>query len=135
VIDVKPVEWGAALSVGVASIDREHCELLDIINLIAAEIAERPGSCPESLVNQLATSTRAHFRSEEMLLERHGYPDLAIHHAEHEQLMQRITLFVELCGRREATPRVVELLGEWFVEHVFNHDMPYRSFLAERSAE
>ena len=128
------VDWSAALSVGDPRIDAEHRELLELVNLIAREVAERPGGAPMTLVNRLVSASRDHFQHEEERLQARGYPDLEQHRAEHAQYMERMVLLVGLCRRGEMTPRVVELLAEWFVEHLFSHDMPYRRWLHERRA-
>ncbi|HEY5790582.1 MAG TPA: bacteriohemerythrin [Gammaproteobacteria bacterium] len=127
------MEWNASLSVGVAAIDDQHRELLDLFNLIAGELENQPDSCPDELVQRLLTTAREHFRDEEALLARAGYPALEQHAAEHEQLMARLTMLAVLCGRHEASPRLLELLIDWLTEHIFQHDMPYKPHLAGTS--
>jgi hemerythrin-like metal-binding protein len=122
----KPIQWIANMSVGDESLDREHRELIDIINLIGEALASASANRHTALINQLLSAAREHFEHEEQALLRTGYPEYARHVQEHRRLMDRI---VTLADIEEISPRVLQLLRDWLIEHVYEHDRAYASFL------
>ena len=126
-----PIQWTDAMSVGDEALDREHRELIELVNLLgeACERADRGALLDR--VNQLLNMARLHFRNEEQMLARVGYPEQARHAREHEQMMERIVTLTDLASHGEISPRVLQLLRDWLIEHVFDHDKPYVSFLKE----
>jgi hemerythrin len=76
--------------------DRQHKHLIDLINnlheqMLAGEANAVLGQLLDSVLNYTAT----HFAAEEALMARMGYPGLARHRAEHEELTHRATNFAK----------------------------------------
>jgi hemerythrin-like metal-binding protein len=69
------MDWQAAYSVGVLSIDEQHRAPLDIVNRLHG-VMKRGGAADElkGVLEELATYTRYHFSHEEQMMERCGYP-------------------------------------------------------------
>jgi hemerythrin-like metal-binding protein len=44
-------------------------------------------------LNSLVSYTRAHFASEERIMQQSGYPDIAVHKKEHEALAEKVVEF------------------------------------------
>jgi hemerythrin len=87
-------EWDSRYSVGNHSIDAQHQALFAIAQeLFTAMSAGQGKSALSRTLDRLANYTTSHFAHEERLMQRHQYPDLAAHKAEHEALRARVLQF------------------------------------------
>ena len=86
--------------------------------------ARRGGTRTASRVVDLVAAIREHFTSEEAILARHGYPELARHAQSHLRLLeksQRMQAAVATgCANREDLLRF--LLGEVVADHMLAED-------------
>lgn len=82
--------WNEKLDVGHAAIDHDHHTQLALLSALADAIEQRRPALARRLVEELGGYSRAHFRSEELLMEARSYRDAAAHAAEHEVLLSRI---------------------------------------------
>ena len=131
------ITWTDEFKLGLPAIDTDHEQLLTLCNefLDAAEAGSSIHKL-SAMLEQLILRTRAHFVSEERMLDRHGYPGLAIHKAEHERLLvQAETLKARYddAGRadetRAVTMEIADFLQTWLLDHIRTNDRPYRPFL------
>lgn len=131
------IHWNDEFKLGLPAIDADHEELVELCNQFleaaqnAAPITELAGA-----LDRLLLRTRAHFLHEERMLDRHGYPGLAIHKAEHERLLsQAETLkarFEDVEHEedvRQVTLETADFLQSWLLDHIKVNDRPYRPFL------
>ena len=129
------VAWNHASAVGVEAVDSEHAIMIDAMNelrLALASGAERVQA--NELLGRLIEITRIHFRNEELLMERYGYPGVAEHRREHQRL---ITQLVESTRRLQNTEHggmndLLCFLHDWFIDHVLEWDHQYGPWLNER---
>lgn len=131
------IEWTDEFKLGLPAIDTEHRELLELCNQFL-DATQRDASIRDlaGILGQLILRTRAHFLAEERMLDRHNYPGLAIHKAEHERLL---TLADTLQARYDAvgqdeeiralTTETAEFLQSWLLDHIRSNDRPYRPFI------
>jgi hemerythrin-like metal-binding protein len=125
--------WSEAYSVGVDSLDTDHIILASLINhLDDASHAECRETVALAILKALISYARAHFRREERLMEKHGYPDVTRHRDEHQILEGLLTeLFVEYerIPDPETHREIMELLNHWVVDHILKVDMRYRDHM------
>ena len=119
----------------VTVLDQQHQKLFDIVNDL--ELALRVGegnAVIEGILDRLVAYAGLHFAAEESLMERHGFPGLSTHQAQHEAFRDRMMTFLE--KHRTAKPGVaVELLlflQTWLKGHVLKTDKQYSPFLNAR---
>jgi hemerythrin len=131
------MDWQAAYSVGVLSIDEQHRALIEIINRLH-EVMRRGGAADElkGVLNELVTYTRYHFSHEEQMMERCGYPELAEHKRIHSALVGQVEAFqAELAvGRGAVSLQLMTFLKDWLAKHILETDMRYRSHMTTRRA-
>jgi hemerythrin len=131
------MDWQAAYSVGVLSIDEQHRALLDIINRLH-DVMRRGGAADElkGVLGELVTYTRYHFNHEEQMMERCGYPELAGHKSIHSALVSQVEAFQkELAGGRATVSlQLMTFLKDWLSKHILETDMRYRSHMTSRAA-
>lgn len=135
------IEWTDEFKLGLPAIDSDHQQLLELCNqFLEAAQAEQPIRQLAEILDRLILRTRAHFLAEERLLDRHGYPGLAIHKAEHDRLLvQAGTLKARYddasqdADVRHLTMETADFLQVWLLDHIRTNDRPYRPFLMSLS--
>ena len=119
------MQWNDALKVGHNVIDRNHLELVGLINELgdAMSIGRGAEICGDVL-NELATYTKAHFEIEDQLMTAHRYPAASEHMREHADLAQKV---VELKGMHDAgvptlSVFLLHFLMQWLTRHSLESD-------------
>lgn len=132
------IEWCDEYQLGLPAIDKDHREMVEQCNhyLVAvdqgASLAELAG-----LLDRLILRTKAHFIAEERLLDRHDYPGLALHKADHDRLLVQAEAlrdrFDQADEDDEAAHQLVsettQFMREWLLDHVRVNDRPFKPFL------
>lgn len=129
------MQWSTDLSVGIVGIDRQHQQLIQILNKLEAAIVagERRGVLAKS-ASDLVIYTQTHFKAEERLFEEHAYPGAEAHKSEHAVFMRTVAQFQrELpIGRPTASVELMRFLSEWLRTHIKGTDKKYTEFLNVR---
>lgn len=130
------IDWSDEYKLGLPVIDAEHQDLLTICNEF---LESAQANCPPpelaAVLERMVARTRAHFLAEERLLDRHGYPDLVVHKAEHDRLLaQAETLHRRFAEEQQdrthqLTLDTADFLQFWLLDHIRTNDRPYRPFL------
>ncbi len=119
------IEWRDEFSVGVASVDLEHRELIDLINDLHAMIGDN-ASADEvvSMLGEIFAQISAHFALEEKYMRDTRYPLLDEHKGDHENLLDELRDIMELVDVDGNYNEQVlsENLQRWFTEHFRTHD-------------
>lgn len=131
------IHWNDEFKLGLPAIDSDHQELLELCNqFLDAAQAGSAISVLATALDRLVLRTRAHFVAEERLLDRHGYPGLVIHKAEHERLLAQANTLksrFETVEKdedvRQLTLETADYLHSWLLDHIKVNDRPYRPFL------
>lgn len=138
---VSRIEWSDEFKLGLPAIDAEHRELLEVCNqFLEAVQAERPVHELARILDTMILRTRAHFLAEERMLDRHGYPGLVVHKAEHDRLLLQAEAlrarFADTAQHGEIgglTMETADFLQTWLLDHIRTNDRPYRPFLMSLS--
>lgn len=133
------IQWSDEFKFGLPAIDAEHRELVDLCNrFLDVAQTETSIAVPAAVLDDMISHTRAHFLTEERLLDRLGYPELVIHKAEHDRLLvQAGILRARLDEAEHENPELVrqllldtaDFLQSWLLDHIKVTDRPYRPFL------
>jgi hemerythrin len=120
--------WNDSYSVHVNQFDAQHKKLFEIINALADAMRIGQGEdVLREVVGQLAVYTRTHFLQEEVAMRQTGYPGLAAHQNQHNQLMATVekykTDFIE--GRKPNLVDLLTFLRTWLVQHIQKTDKQY----------
>ncbi|MFZ5929071.1 MAG: bacteriohemerythrin [Acidobacteriota bacterium] len=130
------IEWTPALELGVEQMDRQHRQLVRILNeLHQAMLA---GSQPRDLMRvmeELLLYTKYHFTTEERLMAEAGYPGRKGHRREHQGLTARVEEYADqvLKGRASVSLSVLQFLKEWINGHLLGADREFAEFVKARS--
>jgi len=127
-----PLEWKDSYSVGVAAVDHEHQELIDLVNqLYVALESERPQEEVSRVFGDLFRAISAHFALEERFMREHGYDQVAQHKADHERLLDELRDIMDeyLDGDGHSVERLTASVEAWFTNHFKTHDARLHSRL------
>ena len=120
-----PIEWRDEFSVGVASVDHEHRELIELINSLS-DRASRGRSRDETvgILGEIFAQIAAHFALEEKIMRDAGYDGYREHKAEHEALLDDLR---DIMDRVEDDgsyddERLCADLEDWFTVHFKTQD-------------
>lgn len=129
------MHWRDEFSVKIESIDRQHRQLIDLINQLEEGAKQHEAlNTLSSVLSDLKLYTTQHFRTEETLMQKYNYPGYASHRSEHQTLIKRIQ---EFQGRFEAgklvhVDELANFLMGWLEGHILATDKRYSPYLVER---
>jgi hemerythrin-like metal-binding protein len=126
------MRWMDLYATGVEEIDREHEGLTVVLNsLYDAHRAGRPRAVILFRFDELLQAVREHFTHEQMLMEERDYPDLVLHIAEHEFLLEQVTQYREqfAAGTVGMTDSMLDFLKDWLRDHILISDRRLGAFL------
>ncbi|MDH3351814.1 MAG: hemerythrin family protein [Gammaproteobacteria bacterium] len=119
------LQWRDEFSVGIAEVDHEHRELIQLINELQKDL--RAGCDAEKILESLGeiyAQIAAHFALEERMMRKTRYPAYAEHKEDHETLMDDLRDImddVEDDGILNET-QLTDDLDRWFSDHFRTHD-------------
>jgi len=127
--------WNESLSVGVAEIDRQHKQLVGILNqLLGMEGVKVDSETISDTLTRMTDYADYHFNSEERLMQEYAYPDYATHRLEHVAFMRKTAeLSMGTMAYRKSIPTdMLEYLKTWLIEHIMVSDMKYKEFFQQK---
>ncbi len=132
------LSWRDDYRVGVPLIDTEHEYLIGLINEFHDKHAShvtRPQAM--AVLNKLVIYAERHFRHEEALMAKIGFPRLAHQEQLHEQLYSSIfALHEELSMEHaEVDGKTMRFLRYWLLDHILDEDMDIGEFLRRKTAK
>jgi hemerythrin-like metal-binding protein len=107
---------------------------VDLFNMLNRSVAEGDGrDYVQAVMEELLSCTLWHFRHEERLMLKHGYPGLAEHKSEHEDLIASAKALQRqlLDEKKSVSSDDIEFLEHWLTGHILGTDMDMGSFLCE----
>jgi len=118
--------------VGLPAVDDDHRMLVSMINRIGAEIEEASYELCVDLFDDFEEAAIAHFRREEEILERLGYPEIERHRNYHADLVRRVrelkSLGYEKVSKDALFHRFVDM-ADFVVDDIFRGDLEFKDFL------
>lgn len=120
------IEWRKEFETGVADVDHEHRELVDLINRLHESIVGGANSSRiAEFLGEVFARIAAHFALEESIMRKHTYDEYDAHKAEHEKLLDEIRDIMD-AQQDSPSPAYAEGLSitvrDWFVNHFKSKD-------------
>lgn len=132
---MEKIVWSDEFSVGVRVLDDQHKTLIHIVN----KLIENPHELVDSMIisdalDEMTKYASQHFQLEEQLMEENGYPGFEQQKAQHKAFKTKL---VRLCSairqhEQEVPDILLNYLHEWWLHHILQEDMEYRSFFSEK---
>ncbi|MDD5298674.1 MAG: bacteriohemerythrin [Rhodocyclaceae bacterium] len=125
------VAWNDALSIGIEDIDDQHKGLIALINDVwKALMSHAAAQNIESIVLDLDDYTCTHFKEEEALQERYGYPGLEAHKESHAFFIGKVKeLDARIAAGEIIGLELLEFLSDWLTYHISIVDRQYADFI------
>ncbi len=119
------IAWKESYSVGVAAVDHEHRELIELINELHEGLLEE-GAEPDvaGFLGEIFRAVSAHFALEERFMRQRRYDQLDAHKEAHEELLEEIRDIMDgyEADHEGASAELSARLDSWFSEHFRTHD-------------
>ena len=131
---MKYLQWSESFSVGVDSVDYEHQNLMDMINMIYAELEDRRDIAEiTKTVSDVHAEISAHFALEERIMREAGYEEFEAHKNDHEDLLDQIRTMMDAIESdpEPALDMLSEQLADWFSKHFATFDARLHSKLGD----
>src|SRR5262245_2287471 len=124
------LHWKPEYSVGIAAVDHEHKELIDLINRLHGERAAKHARLTvEAFFGDLFNAS-AHFALEEQFMRERAYDQLKPHKDDHERLLDEIRDIMDdfIGDKVAADAELTRRLQAWFSRHFeTHHARPHRA--------
>ncbi len=119
--------WNSRFETGVAEIDRQHKQLIEIANRLNE--AMQTGAAKQlvgKLLDELIEYTASHFRYEEGLMDRYGVSGVPDHKALHARLVDDVLTHQARFKRGESlSAEVMSFVRDWLVNHILKTDKAF----------
>jgi len=127
------MSWSETLSVGVTALDNDHKKLVEMTNKMFDAMKEGHGADEiGKILDGLIGYVKIHFANEERLFAQTGYPNLAAHKKQHDDLTHQV-LEVQKKYKSGATGtlsiEVMNFLKDWLLKHIMGDDKKYGPYL------
>lgn len=129
------LEWAEKYSVNIKTIDDQHKNLIGILNNLHDAMKVGKGKdVMGNVLSELIDYTVYHFKTEEDLFQKYGYPDFNRHKKEHNELAQKATDLKNSFDKSESiiTIEVMNFLKDWLNNHIIGTDKKYGPFLKSK---
>jgi hemerythrin len=136
---MEPVQWSEKFSVGVRELDQQHQKLIELLNILISTqgtIDTRSETVSDTLL-AMTRYAQAHFKAEESLMETYGYPGLEEQRKQHREFRKKtVSLSMDTYYGIDHIPEdLLEYLVDWWVHHILEEDIAYRSFFKDKGVE
>ena len=129
-------EWETKFSVGVEVIDKQHKNLVDLINSI--ETCNEKDTIDvkqvSSIIQKLIHYTQTHFKEEEEVMRRHAFAGLERHKKLHKDFIDKVKLFEDKFekGPKQVLEIMLPFLTKWLQHHILVEDKKYSMNVGEK---
>jgi hemerythrin len=131
------IVWRKEMTIGNAEIDDDHKYLISIINAIEAAVnCGIDRKVLSSHLSELFAYTESHFKRELEIQVEIDFPEKEAHKNEHDKLINKLqAIQTTLDSTRDEQAHkdfikgLFEVLKEWLLNHILNHDMKMKSYL------
>ncbi len=128
--------------VGVDELNKQHLRLasyaVELSQIVEETSAREPTRADwrhvDALFSRICLFVAAHFRSEEELMEKHGYPDYAQHKRLHDKFSSELADVQSKINNRNIKfgGKCCTLLWDFLFVHINEVDIKYKEFLEEK---
>lgn len=138
------IEWREAMSLNNEEVDSDHRYMIRLVNAVeeALESPDRRGTVNVAL-DLLRDYAETHFKREEALMQKVGYPGLAEHKNHHQALVKKLSELEEKIpgkadpGNFDNEPfpeNLMELLRHWLIGHIIGEDLRMKPWVEKKEA-
>lgn len=112
--------------------DLQHKKLVNLINFFHDEqLAHADVNTLGKVLDELLNYTKFHFKEEEELMKKSGYPFYATQKSEHDELVRNVLDMRKkyYTGDTSIATDIAILLNDWLAEHIMMEDKKYGPYV------
>lgn len=131
---MEKIIWNNSFSVGVRKLDEQHKKIIKILNkLIETKDSTVDSEIISDTLTEMTKYASEHFESEEKLMSEYNYPDYSLHKEQHKQFKEKTVKFcMDAMSYKATIPiEILTFLKEWWINHILESDMKYRTFFSQ----
>jgi hemerythrin len=130
------VEWDNNYSIGIPLVDNQHKRLIDVTNKLFMGCLRGDEEARRfflKTIHEGVDYVKYHFTTEEKIMERINYPNLAVHRGQHQDFVRELVAEVQSFqgGKRFVPNMMVRYLRDWILTHIAVSDKQIGSYLME----
>ena len=129
-------KWKDEYAVGIAEIDQQHSQLIDLINDLYVSIYENNSAeITAGVLRRLKEYTLVHFSTEKSIMKKNHYPGIENHLLQHDEMIVKLEE-VETkyeSGRHGLAAELITFLRNWLAEHICESDKKMAGSINERN--
>jgi hemerythrin len=127
------IEWRSEFETGIADVDHEHRELVELINKLHEQLgSEMTSEVISNFLGEVFARISAHFALEESIMRKHDYDQYNDHKSDHEKLLDDIRDIMDdyEAGKYIAYDEALaSAVCDWFVDHFKTKDARLHAIL------
>lgn len=124
------LSWNPEYALGIAEIDSEHQQLVDMMRKLELAADRRDRShVVKGVIAEIGQYVDVHFRHEEELMEKAKYPAYEQHYQAHKAFARKVEdlkLFSSL-----DPAELHKILVQWLIEHIMKADRDYAPYVEQ----
>ncbi len=127
-ISIPIFQWRDEYKVNVSEMDNDHKRLFEISNSLYEAINSGENRSElENILNLIINHTGQHFDKEEKLMEKYNYPERDIQHKHHTFFKETVLEYKRKFKSNEIEIDMdfINLLKDWFINHLLTEDRKY----------
>lgn len=135
-MEKKLIDWHNNYSVGYDLFDKQHQQLIEMINnLYSAFLSGEANDKALEVVNEMINYTDYHFKSEEKYFDQYNYPETEKHKEIHKSFVDKSVELKEglKSGKVTVSYEIMTFLRQWLIDHIMGEDQKYTKFFKENN--
>ena len=130
---IELIHWESEYSVGVAEIDAQHLDLINLINDMISLSTETRAGAKKNFIEKCTLAGAhwfKHFETEENILSKTTYEKFADHKNEHENLTAKVVNLQNILSSKEDVDlfSLIVSFKEWVLSHILLYDKEAKDF-------
>lgn len=133
---IDTIIWNSSYSVWVPEIDKQHQEILKLIDDIVSIDADTGKVIVSDIIKRLSDYVIMHLKKEELFLQYIWYSDINRHVLEHRKFTQQFnSIALQLIYGYSSKHKdlLVNFLKKWWNHHILIEDMKYKNYIEENN--
>lgn len=135
------IEWREAMSLNNEEVDSDHRYMIRLVNAVEESLTSpNKRETVTVALDLLRDYANTHFKREESLMEKVGYPALDDHKNHHQTLLKNLSELEEKILTKAASDsfengpfpeELLELLRHWLIGHIIGEDLRMKPWVGE----
>lgn len=132
---MEKIYWDESFSVGVRNLDKQHKQIIEMLNtLIEMNDAKVGSEIVSDTLTKMTLYSINHFRTEEQYMLDYNYPGYSLQKKQHQEFKRKTVDFCmgTLVHKTNIPIEIFSYLKSWWTNHILKEDMKYKEFFNER---